>query len=392
MRMRIRWILLIAGLFLVPSAGFAQIDIPPVTFPGPFSGPRPDAGGIYVGFQFVYMNTNRTLKDQQIAIRGFKDLDNAFGSGLGALIGSQEQALNTSMVRGPGLNQPGWDLWIGYKFEGGVAVELGWKHLQQAKYSAAAGLLPSNFFTGAQFESTFLFSPVVNFGTDWAGNAQNIPIGTAATTFGIWNAATLMQIDYVQRYDIYTIDARLPIWETNDHRVYGLFGPRIVWIWERFHWRTVDADTNGNSDPSTIANYSNFISNRMYGLHAGFGNEWFLGSTPVGGFSFQLDVEGGLYIDLVKANATYEREDHAISSGRSARLSALSPSFEVRTAMKWYVYEGITVDLGYDIQTYFNTLASLRPVDFNLSNVNPQYDHVFFRWYHGMRFGINFSF
>ena len=49
-----------------------------------------------------------------------------------------------------------------------------------------------------------------------------------------------MNISFEQRYDIYSINARLPVFETADRRIYGLFGPRIVWIWERFHWRTVD--------------------------------------------------------------------------------------------------------------------------------------------------------
>jgi len=392
MRLRIRWLLLIAGLFLAPSSAFAQMDVPPSLITGPFSNNRPESGGLYVGFNFVYMNTNRTLKDQTVGIRGFQDLDGFFGFGINARVGSGAEALNVNDVRGPGLYQPGYDLYIGWKFSSGIAVELGWRHLQQAKYSAAAALLPNDFNSGGQFENTFLFAPVNNFGAEWAGNPQNIPVGTAATTFGIWNAASLFQIDYVQRYDIYTINVRVPIWQTDNHRSYGLFGPRIVWIWERFHWRTVDTDLNGFSGPDTTANYSNFISNRMYGVHAGFGNEWFLGSTPIGGFAFDLDIEGGLYVDLVKAKAEYTREDHAISSGRSTRKSALSPSFEVRAGVKWYVWEGITIDLGYDIQTYFNTIASLRPIDFNLSNVNPQYDNIFFRWYHGMRFGVTFSF
>lgn len=391
MRLRFRWLLLILGLLFVPSSAFAQ-DIPLTRFVGPFSNSRPDAGGVYVGFNFIYMNTNRPLKNQRIAERGFRDFDNAFGAGQNAFIGSGDEALNTEQLRGPGEWQPGWDLYLGYRFSSGIAVEIGWRHLRQAKYHAAAALLPPDFNTGSQFESTFLFSPVSNFSTDWAGNPQNIPVGTAGTTFGIWNAASLMQIDFVQRYDIYTVNARLPIWRTENYRSYGLFGPRIVWIWERFSWRTVDQDLNGLAGPDTTANYTHYVSNRMYGIHAGFGHEWFLGSTPIGGFAFDLDIEGGLYLNLVKAKAQYAREDGAIASGRSRRQSSLVPSAEIRAGLKWYVWEGITFDLGYDIQTYFNTIASQRPIDFNLSNVNPEYNHIFFRWYHGMRFGVTFSF
>src|SRR5437879_4067263 len=97
MRMRIRWFLLIAGLFLVPSTGFAQTDVPPVLFTGPLSHPRLDDGGMYVGFEFVYMNTNRTLASQIIAKRGFKDLDGtASTSPPGTFVGSGDTALETN--------------------------------------------------------------------------------------------------------------------------------------------------------------------------------------------------------------------------------------------------------------------------------------------------------
>ena len=393
MRMRIRWLLLIAGLFLIPSTGLAQNSVPPVLFTGPLSGPRPEDGGLYVGFNFIYINTNRTLAQQVIAVRGFKDLVGDTGNGpAGTFVGSGNTAISTTDVMGPGQNQPGWDLFLGWKFQGGIAVEIGWRHLTQVRYSASANILPSDFNVGAQFQNTFLFAPVTNFPTDWAGADKKLPVGSNASVFGIWNAASSMNIDFVQRYDIYTINARVPILETDTFRSYGLFGPRIVWIWERFNWRTVSADVNGNSGPDTTAIYSNVVSNRMDGVHFGFGNDWYLGSTPIGAFAFNLDIEGGLYVDLVKTTANYNRADGLISAGHSGRLSSLVPSAEARFGLKWYVWEGITIDLAYDVQTYFNTIASPKPVDFNLGNVNPEYDHVFFRWYYGMRFGISFSF
>jgi hypothetical protein len=393
MRMRIRslW-LLIAGLLLIPATGLAQ-PVPPVLFTGPLSNPRPEEGGLYVGFEFLYMKTNRPLASQTIAVRGFKDLVGDISGGPpGTFVGSGATALTTNQVMGPGQYEPGYDLFVGWKFQGGIAVEIGWRHLTQVRYSASANILPSDFNVGAQFQNTFLFAPVTNFPTDWAGADKKLPVGSNASVFGIWNAASSMNIDFVQRYDIYTINARVPILETDTFRSYGLFGPRIVWIWERFNWRTVSADINGNSGPDTTAIYSNVVSNRMDGVHFGFGNDWYLGSTPIGAFAFNLDIEGGLYVDLVKTTANYKRADGLISAGRSGRLSSLVPSAEARLGLKWYVWEGITIDLAYDVQTYFNTIASPKPVDFNLGNVNPEYDHVFFRWYYGMRFGISFSF
>jgi hypothetical protein len=393
MRTRIRWFLLFAGLFFVPTAAIAQTDVPPVIFTGPFSGPRPESGGLYVGAEFLYMATNRNLASQQIATRGFKDLDGmASGAPPGSFIGSHDEALNTSDLRGPGQYEPGFDLFFGWKFEGGIAVELGWRHLTQVRYHAAADIIPPGFNVGDQFQNTFLFAPVVNFNVNWAGAQPTLPNGSAVSTFGIWNAASSMTIDFTQRYDIYQISARLPVWETDDHRIYGLFGPRIVWIWERFSWLTISVDKDGNSSPADQALYSNTVSNRMYGVHCGGGNDWYLGSTPIGGFAFNLDLEGGLYVNLVKTTANYVRGDGLFSSGRSGRLSSLVPGAEARAGFRWYVWEGITLDAGYDVQTYFNTLGSRHPIDFDLGSVDPKFDHIPFRWYYGMRFGISFSF
>lgn len=392
MRMRIRWFLLIAGLLLLPASAGSQTDVPPVIFTGPLSHPRFDSGGVYVGIQLLYMKTNRPLEGQQIGSRGILDLDGTISGTRNSFVGSGNGALNTSDLYGPGNYQPGWDMCIGYRFANGVAVELAWRHLVQAKYHASASILPPGFDAGNAFENTFLFAPVSNFPTDYAGNPTNIPGQTNASTFGIWNAASIMQIEFVQRYDVYQINARLPIWQTDSHRSYGLFGPRIAWIWDRFKWRTVDADDTGNAGPDTTAIYSNMVSNRMYGFHAGFGNDWFLGDTPVGALAFTLDLEGGLYLNLVKTNAGYELADRSVSHKRARRMSSLVPGLEARAGFKWYVWEGITLEVAYDFQSYFNTIASHRPVDFNVGSVDPQYETQFLRYFYGIRVGVGFVF
>jgi hypothetical protein len=285
---------------------------------------------------------------------------------------------------------PGWELVLGWRFEGGVAVELGWRHLVQSRFTAAAGLISPSFDLGNRLQNTFLFAPVVNFPSQWAGNDQNFPQGDVGATFGIWNAASFMQIEYVQRFDTYEIKARVPIWETADFRSYGIFGPRIVWIWDRFSWRTIDSDQFGQAGPSTTADYSNMMSNRMYGVHAGFGHDWWLGNTPIGGWAFTCELEGGLYLDLAKTNASYQLEDRSISSSRSRRFNTLSPGAEGRLGLWWYPWEGISLQLGYDVMTFFNTISSHRPIDFNLGTVDPEYTHQFFRWFYGIHAGISF--
>jgi hypothetical protein len=201
-----------------------------------------------------------------------------------------------------------------------------------------------------------------------------------------------MQIEYVQRYDIYGINARLPIWDGYAFRSYGLFGPRIVWIYDRFKWRTVDQDEQGGADASTTAIYSNTINNRMYGLHGGFGNDWFLGDTPIGGFAFNVNVEGGLYLDIVKTQASYDRADAVVGVHRPRRFNNLVPSAEVTAGLWWYPWEGISVQLAYDFQAFFNTITSNRPIDFNMGTLDPQYDSQFLRTFSGLRLGINFVF
>lgn len=385
-------LMLLAATILTPSTVYAQTDVPPVLFTGPLSHPRYSDGGFYTGLTFLYMKGNRPLRSQRVASRGIKDLDGSISGGVGNFLGSNEEALNVNDVIGPGVYQPGYDVFMGWRFENGVAVELQWRHLTQAKYAVQASVIPPNFNVGGNFENTFLFSPVTNFTNDFAGNSTNIPFGSSAATFGIWNAASLMQIEYIQRYDIYGLNARVPIWDGYSFRSYGLFGPRIVWIYDRFKWRTVDQDEQGDAGPPTTAIYSNTISNRLYGVHAGFGNDWFLGSTPIGGFAFTMDIEGGLYLDLIKTRAAYDRGDAFVGVHRARRMNTIVPSAEIKAGLWWYPWEGISLQLGYDVQTYFNTISSHRPIDFNMGTVDPEFNNQFFRWFHGIKVGISFVF
>ena len=190
-------------------------------------------------------------------------------------------ALNTGEVAGsPGNFQPGYNIYIGYRFADGVAVERSWKHYQPANYQASASILPPNTFsTGNQLQNTFLFAPVSNFSNDWAGNDINVQGGHVGSTFGIWNAASYMQINLTQAIDVYQINVRVPITNSDNYRAYGLIGPRIVSLVDKFAWLTVDTDTSGNTSPDTQATFTNTVTNNMYGVHFGFGHEWYLGST-----------------------------------------------------------------------------------------------------------------
>ena len=396
MRKRLGWLILTLACLAAPSAATAQdiqgYFVPPVDFVGPLSHPRYEEGGLFVGLEFIYLRQNRPLYDQRVANRGFFDLDGTLTGRPGSFVGSGDEALNVEQLRGPGTFQPGSRLFFGWRFLHGVSVSLDWWHLADARYSASASLFPGNFNLGPQLQDTFITAPVFNFPVDFAGT-RNLPdnLGTFGTTFGVWNAASQMQIDFIQRFDLFQVNARIPVWETQDYRSYGLFGPRIVALWERFRWRTVDMDAIGQSNDATTAIYSNVTSNRLYGFHAGGGQDWYLGSTPIGAFSCELDLEGGLYIDFAKGRARYELGDQSVGSRRSRNMTSLVPAVEGRLGLKWYPWEAIQLGVGYNGMAYFNTWGSRRPIDFNYGTTNPKWESVH-RWIHGLDLGITFVF
>lgn len=70
---------------------------------------------------------------------------------------------------------------------------------------------------------------------------------------------------------------RKPVYETDDYRLSASVGPRFVWIWERFKWIATDLNLYGEGNNLDAAAYTNIVSNRMYGINAGLGQEWYLG-------------------------------------------------------------------------------------------------------------------
>jgi hypothetical protein len=397
MRKRIGWFgLLVVGLLCAPASVRAQQDnyeVPPVDFTGPFSHPRIEDGGFYVYSDFLYWKTNRVIQSQEVAKRGFMDTDGTVTGQPGFFVGDGNPALNTNQVSGPGVFQPGWDLSAGWKFQGGVVVEINWKHLVEASYSASASIIPPTVANvGNGLEDTFLYSGVSNFPEQFAGTAQKIATGQPGAVYGIWNGASVMQEQLVQRFDIYQIIVRVPMYQSENYRNYGIFGPRIAWIWENYRWTTIDYDLLGNTSPATSARYDNMVSNRMYGVHFGCGNDWYWGSTPSGAFGFIADFEGGLYADLVKTHAAYTRLDNVISEARNRRLYSIAPGAETRLQLVWYPWEAIQIHLGFDLMAYFNTIASTQPIDFNMGTIDPQYSNILVRYFTGMSFGISFVF
>jgi hypothetical protein len=387
--MRMRSIALLVGLVALagPWAATAQ-DVVPRSFVGPLSHPRYEDDGVYTALEFLFWKQTNPLKNQPIATRGFLDVTGGVTGTPGTFVGSNDVALSTEQLRGPTTFTPGYNLTLGYRWQDGIAIQASWVHLIDARYNATAGAIGPGFNLGDGLENTVLSAPVVNLPPQFSGNQQNLGVGGQGATSGIFNAATYMQTEFKQRFDMFEGRVRVPVMQTDNWRSYGLFGPKVLIMWERFSWRSVDMDQNGNSGPSTNADYTNVVSNRLYGLFVGSGNEFRLGDSPLGTFSAYVEVGAALYADIVKTRAQYSLEDHSFALRRNRAMWTLAPGLNANVGFNWYIYEAITIRLGYNGLALFDTVASPRPIDFNAGGMDPGYSRSFVRVIDGLNFGV----
>jgi len=402
MRTRFGWLMLAVALWLAPGSAMAQYyEVPPTQFTGPLSHPRYEDGGFFIAFDAVVWHLDRRIRNQTVATRGFVDVDGSVThQPPPVFVGNFEEALNTEQLRGPGSWTPGFDFTVGWRFESGVVVTASWIHLSDTKTAVSAGPLPPNFNVGALLENSFLFSPVTNFSPYYAG-PRDVPQSnppdpvndaTATALYGVWNGADNMSIELLQRFDMVSITGRIPVWDSEYCRAYGLIGPRVITMYERFKWRTVDLDDQSIGTSANNARYTNIVSNRMYGAFVGCGQEWFLGEVPIlGGFSASLDAAGSLYGDWVKGRAKYAREDGATAASRARNFFQGVPGVEAKASLWWYPWEAVQVRMGYSFLALFNTMASERPIDFNMGVISPVYNQTN-RVLHGFDIGVGFIF
>src|SRR5262249_47743561 len=158
--------------------------------------------------------------------------------------------------------------------------------------------------------------------------------------------------------------------------------------WERFKWRTVDYDILGNAVGTDAANYSNVLSQRLWGVQCGCGNEWFLGSTPIGAFSLSLDLQAALFINLANERAKYELGDFSIAASRHREDTTIVPELQAKVFLWYYPFEGVQLRVGYNVQAFFNTIASPQPVDFNYGAIAPAFEKGHTRTIDGLEMGI----
>ena len=303
-----------AGAGRAQPQNFGEDYAPPdVVFPFPLGSTHPEEGGLYLASEFVSYRQTNPLKDQLVAVRGLTIVDNTTNiPNIGVLpvptfVGSGAAALDVHQVTGPNDYQPGLAFTLGYKFADGSAWEFKYLYITEVNLHASATEVPAGFNVGQNFQNSFLFSQVFGFPNDYNGPAQKIASdpggGVGSSAPGIWNGASIMTEQFLQRTQMYELTYRQPIFETETYRLSGIVGPRFVWIWERYKWTASDTDlATGASGPQDEAQYNNIVSNRLYGAHAGFRNECYLGH----GFAANFDIQGGAFVDTAKTEAIYE--------------------------------------------------------------------------------------
>ncbi len=407
-------VLLTVGVAVVTNRARADdnAEVPALedpTIPLPVGHDRMGAqGGFYVSGEFVYFKQTNPIRSQEVAVRGILDFDGSITADLngtavipitggpiivpgdpqpGTFLGSGAGALNTNQVSGPATWEPGFRITAGWKFKDGSAVEFSWLRLMEAKYNAVASLVPETLNPGSLLQETFLFSPVFNFPSEFGGAPDKIALGNPLAAFGIWNGANVMSLSFVQRTSIYDITYRVPIWQSEYCRCYGLVGPRYVQLWENFNWRTVSAEFDGTSGQDDFATYSNITSNNLWGADIGVGTDFYVGH----GFAVTLDARYATFLDFVHEEAKYDRGDFAIGNKRAKKEFTVVPELQATANLWWYPFNGCQIRFGYDFMSFFNTLASQEPIDFNYGALDPGWQHIT-RLLYGFNAGVGFIF
>lgn len=397
--MRHRYIggaLLAAAAMLAPATpARAQDGLPPPLNSNPtIPIPTGAAGsaGFYTAAEFVILTQNRTIGNQVVAYRGFVDSSGQITGLPGTYVGSGQVGLSTNDF-GRTTYQPGWKVELGYSFEDGTRVYGNFLQLFNAQYAAGATLASPYFRSRQDQADTFLVAGVYNFPPAFAGPAQKTAYdvstgGIASNTYGIWNAASVMDIKYSERFTTAEAGLRTPLFQTDYSRVYGSAGARFAWFFERFTWRTVSFDVNGVANPQDVANYSNTLSQRMYGPFVGCGHEVFLANQ----FSLSLDLSAALLLNIAKERAKYELGDNSDPAKRGWETFTVVPNANLALNLWWYPTEGVQMRVGYSLMTFFNTRNMLDPIGFNYGAIDPVYEVQAFRYVHGVNVGIGLFF
>lgn len=347
--------------------------------------------GFYTSIESVFMTQTRAMGNQTVAFRGIVDSTGNITGLPGTYVGSHQVALSTNEL-GRSTFTPGFRIELGYKFDDGTQLYFNALRLFDAHYSAGATLAAPFARSRPDLTDTFLTSGVFNFSPKFAGPGHKTaydPVGSGASnTYGIWNGSSTQDIKFTQRFQQMDLGGRMPLFQTDYSRVYGMAGGRFAWFFERFSWITRSFAVDGNSNPQDAAFYTNTLSQRLYGPFVGVGHEIFIANQ----FSMSVDLTGAALLGIVKERTTYELGDRSTRAKRSNNEFSIVPNANAAVNMWWYPVEGVQVRFGYQAMSFFNTRNMAEPIGFNVGAIDPRYDTQYFRLIHGLNFGVGLFF
>jgi hypothetical protein len=260
--------------------------------------------------------------------------------------------------------------------------------LVEVKNAQGAGPIPPDQNPGALDSNTFLFAPVFGFSPQFSGPTGKVAQGSGQSPFGIWNGATTMQEQFIQRYTQWDITYRCPVYQSELAFSYAMGGGRLAWFWDEFKWNTVDTSGTGSTGPEDAASYHNIMSQRMYGPFVGVGNDIYLGNA----FALTAEVSAAALLDVIKTRAAYVLGDNSTASKHALSYYAIVPNLNASAYLTWYPIEGMQVRFGYNLFTFWNTQYMQQPVGFNAAAPDPSYKTLPFRMLQGFNVGLAYSF
>ncbi len=365
--------------------------------------------GPFVYTDIVYFTQTWTLgRAQVVARRGLRDSTGVISGTPGTVIGSGDVALSTGQF-GRTEYAPGMNLGVGWKFDDGTVLTARVMHLSGQTWGASASLATQFARNRTDLADSFLFSDVFNFAPQFAGpdvktayentfigrivdvNGNVIDPGVQVPTgafYGIWNGMSNTSIEYKRWYTEAEIGGRTPLFESNTSKVYGLGGVRYHMFMDRFRWLAQSFDLLGNTGGRFEAEYSNILSQRMYGPYIGCAHDVYLGNN----FSMSVDLTGELLANFIKMRAKYSLGDNTVQAKRSRNAIDLVPAAGGNINLWYYPVRGVQVRVGYTANTFFNTRNMDEPIGFNYGAIDPPYGTQHFRLIHGLNVGVGIFF
>ncbi|NBO92500.1 MAG: hypothetical protein EBV06_09365 [Planctomycetia bacterium] len=373
------------GLAHAQEPGYA-----PPSWPGPFplGSTRPEEGGLYLASTFSFYSMSNPLKNQKVAVSGFRVFDNSLpGFTAGDFVGPGDERLNVQSLRDDMAFQPGFTFALGWKFRDGSSLELNWMYLNENKFSNGATLAPQNGAVGADLARSFLYADVYNIPLEYSGPPNKIAGASPFAAFGLWNGASVMTQSFRTRFQTYELSYKWNVIDEEYYRMKGIIGPRFAWFWDKYKWTSVNysADgTDGGGGPDTGI-YTNIVSNRMYGVHAGTQCEQYLGH----GWSCIYEGQAAALMDVVKERAKFETGEKYggyPESKYSRSEFTFVPQLQGSVGLMWFPWENVQLYGKYEGMVFFNTISAPRPVEFDYLRPRPNYESTI-RWMHGWQFG-----